>query len=92
MIAFGMQTMLTRLEDQYFNYKGAKGKDNNEQNVDDNGLAISLFESAFCADMCATYILGMRERCFWHAKYKSIYHNDVLLIFMGKITQNELAI
>eukprot|EP00957_Ditylum_brightwellii_P076668 5827841-Ditylum_brightwellii.AAC.1 len=29
MIAFGMQTSLMRFKDQYFNYKGAKGKDNN---------------------------------------------------------------
>eukprot|EP00957_Ditylum_brightwellii_P039972 3026012-Ditylum_brightwellii.AAC.1 len=34
----------------------------------------------------------MRERCFWHAKYKGIYCNDGLVIFLGKLTQNESAI
>eukprot|EP00957_Ditylum_brightwellii_P136981 10445829-Ditylum_brightwellii.AAC.1 len=45
MIAYGMQTTLTRLEDQYFNYKGTTGKDSGEANADDNGLAIGLFEA-----------------------------------------------
>eukprot|EP00957_Ditylum_brightwellii_P087996 6701781-Ditylum_brightwellii.AAC.1 len=51
MIAFGMQTALTRFKDQYFNYKGTTGEDNGEMNADDNGLAIGLFKSTFCADM-----------------------------------------
>eukprot|EP00957_Ditylum_brightwellii_P177403 13512734-Ditylum_brightwellii.AAC.1 len=92
MISFGMQSMLTRFKDQYFNYKGIKGEDNGEKNADDNGLAIGLFEYVFCADMCATYIFEMREQCFWHAKYKGIYHNDSLVIFSGKLIQNELAL
>eukprot|EP00957_Ditylum_brightwellii_P049744 3772470-Ditylum_brightwellii.AAC.1 len=56
--------MLMKFKDQYFNYKGAAGEDNSEANADDNGLAIGLFESAFCADMCATYIFEIRERYF----------------------------
>eukprot|EP00957_Ditylum_brightwellii_P044530 3377588-Ditylum_brightwellii.AAC.1 len=34
----------------------------------------------------------MRERCFQHAKYKGIYHDDGLMIFLGKLTQSELAL
>eukprot|EP00957_Ditylum_brightwellii_P200890 15313486-Ditylum_brightwellii.AAC.1 len=77
--------------DQYFNYKGLVGKTSGETITNDNGLTIGLFEAAFYADMCATYISEMRERCFWHAKYKGIYCNDDLVIFMGKLTQNELT-
>eukprot|EP00957_Ditylum_brightwellii_P055822 4229273-Ditylum_brightwellii.AAC.1 len=42
--------------------------------------------------MCTTYIFEMRKRCFWHAKYKGIYRNDGLVLFLGKLTQNELAL
>eukprot|EP00957_Ditylum_brightwellii_P209950 15364412-Ditylum_brightwellii.AAC.1 len=59
MIAVGMQTTLTRFKDRYFNYKGAAGGDGNEINKDNNGLAIGSFKTAFCADLCATYIFKM---------------------------------
>eukprot|EP00957_Ditylum_brightwellii_P025037 1894633-Ditylum_brightwellii.AAC.1 len=87
-----MQTTLTRFKDQYFNYKVTKGKDNDKQNFYDNGLAVGLFKFAFCADMCTTYIFEKKERCFWHAKYNGIYCNDGLMIFLGKLTQNELPL
>eukprot|EP00957_Ditylum_brightwellii_P025346 1917045-Ditylum_brightwellii.AAC.1 len=34
----------------------------------------------------------MRERCFCHTKYKGTYCNDGLVIFIGKLTQNDLAL
>eukprot|EP00957_Ditylum_brightwellii_P100849 7686063-Ditylum_brightwellii.AAC.1 len=84
--------MLTRFKDQYFSYKGTIEEDSGEKNADDNSIAKGLFEAAFCADMCAAYIFEIRERCFWHAKYKGIYCNDGLVIFMGKLAQNELSL
>eukprot|EP00957_Ditylum_brightwellii_P097446 7421825-Ditylum_brightwellii.AAC.1 len=86
-----MQTTLTRFKDRYFNYKGAAGGDGNEIDKDDNGLAIGSFKSAFCADLCATYIFEMLERCFRHTKFKCIYRDDGLVIFLGKLTQINLA-
>eukprot|EP00957_Ditylum_brightwellii_P003468 262534-Ditylum_brightwellii.AAC.1 len=78
MIAFGMQTTLTPFKDRYFNYKGAAGRDRNEINKDNNGLAIGSFKAALCADLCATYIFKMREQCFRHMKFKGIYRDDGL--------------
>eukprot|EP00957_Ditylum_brightwellii_P141554 10784152-Ditylum_brightwellii.AAC.1 len=78
-------------KDRYFNYKGAAGGDDNEINEDDNGLAIGSFEAAFCTDLCATYIFEMQERCFFHIKFKGIYRDDGLVIFLGKLTQTDLA-
>eukprot|EP00957_Ditylum_brightwellii_P055383 4197509-Ditylum_brightwellii.AAC.1 len=78
MIAFGMQTTLTRFKDGYFNCRGAAGGKENEIDEDDNGLAIGSFEAAFCADLCATYIFEMQERCFCHTKFKGIYRDDGL--------------
>eukprot|EP00957_Ditylum_brightwellii_P020144 1519194-Ditylum_brightwellii.AAC.1 len=73
MIAFGMQTTLTRFKDRYFNYRGAGGGNRNEIDEDNNGLAIGSFEAAFCADLCATYIFKMQEQCFCHTIFKGIY-------------------
>eukprot|EP00957_Ditylum_brightwellii_P107396 8195023-Ditylum_brightwellii.AAC.1 len=50
MIAFGMKTTLVRFQDQYFNYKGVVGNDEEQNDEDNNGLAIGAFEVAFCAD------------------------------------------
>eukprot|EP00957_Ditylum_brightwellii_P132809 10126759-Ditylum_brightwellii.AAC.1 len=30
--------------------------------------------------------------CFWHVKYKGICQNNGLVIFLGKLNQNELAL
>eukprot|EP00957_Ditylum_brightwellii_P184611 14059740-Ditylum_brightwellii.AAC.1 len=78
MIAFGMQTTLTRFKDRYFNYRGSAGGDGYEIDKDDNGLAIGSFKAAFCADMCATYIFKMREQCSHHTKFKGIYRDNGL--------------
>eukprot|EP00957_Ditylum_brightwellii_P017884 1346881-Ditylum_brightwellii.AAC.1 len=56
-----------------------------------NGLGIGSFEAGFCADLCATYIFEMREQYFHHTKFKGIYRNDGLIIFLGKLTQTDLA-
>eukprot|EP00957_Ditylum_brightwellii_P081072 6166161-Ditylum_brightwellii.AAC.1 len=42
--------------------------------------------------MCAAYIFEMKDKCFQHAKCKGIYCNDGLVIFLGKLTKNELAL
>eukprot|EP00957_Ditylum_brightwellii_P051945 3940216-Ditylum_brightwellii.AAC.1 len=91
MIVFGMQTTLTRFRDRYFNYRGVAGEKENEIDEDNNGLTIGSFKSAFCADLCATYIFEMRERCFHYTKFKGIYRDDGLVIFLGKLTQLDLA-
>eukprot|EP00957_Ditylum_brightwellii_P166859 12700441-Ditylum_brightwellii.AAC.1 len=55
MIAFAMKTTLVRFQDQYYNYKGVVGSEEELENEDSNGLAIGAFEAAFCTDTSATY-------------------------------------
>eukprot|EP00957_Ditylum_brightwellii_P033572 2544733-Ditylum_brightwellii.AAC.1 len=91
MIVFGMQTTLTRFRDRYFNYQGTAGGDGNEIDKEDNVLSIGSFKAAFCADLCATYIFEIQERCFCHTKFKGIYRDNGLVIFLVKLTQFDLA-
>eukprot|EP00957_Ditylum_brightwellii_P046459 3526279-Ditylum_brightwellii.AAC.1 len=55
MIAFGMKTTLVRFQDQYFNYNGVVGNEEEQNDEDNNGLAIGAFEAAFCTDMMGSY-------------------------------------
>eukprot|EP00957_Ditylum_brightwellii_P019434 1466154-Ditylum_brightwellii.AAC.1 len=55
MIAFGMKATLIIYCDEYFNYKGVVGENVNDDDEDENGLAIGAYEAAFCADVGATY-------------------------------------
>eukprot|EP00957_Ditylum_brightwellii_P043030 3260106-Ditylum_brightwellii.AAC.1 len=59
MNAFRMKTTLMRFQDKYYNYKGVVGNEMAETNDDDDGLAISAFEAAFCADTGAMELTGM---------------------------------
>eukprot|EP00957_Ditylum_brightwellii_P029158 2203807-Ditylum_brightwellii.AAC.1 len=45
-----MKSTLIHYQDGYFNYKGVVGEDRNDNNKDENGLAIGAYEAAFCAD------------------------------------------
>eukprot|EP00957_Ditylum_brightwellii_P061847 4693551-Ditylum_brightwellii.AAC.1 len=69
MIAFGMKTMLIRFQDQYCSYKGVLGEDKMETNEDNNRLAFGAYESAFCADISATYTYKMCNDIFAKLKY-----------------------
>eukprot|EP00957_Ditylum_brightwellii_P020890 1575505-Ditylum_brightwellii.AAC.1 len=57
MIQFGMKNTLVSYHNKYFNYKGASKGD--DLTVKDVALAISGYESAFLADLVASYLLEM---------------------------------
>eukprot|EP00957_Ditylum_brightwellii_P137731 10499968-Ditylum_brightwellii.AAC.1 len=76
-----MKTTLVRFQDQYFNYKGDVGSEEEQNNEDNNGLAIGAFEAAFCADTSATYIYKMCETIIKKLKYTGSYQDDGLAIF-----------
>eukprot|EP00957_Ditylum_brightwellii_P116665 8899382-Ditylum_brightwellii.AAC.1 len=78
MISFGMKTTLVRFQDKYFNYVGTvKGDDDNE---DSNGLATRAFESAFCVDLCATYVFEMADKLLKTMGFKEIYRDNGILV------------
>eukprot|EP00957_Ditylum_brightwellii_P041008 3105033-Ditylum_brightwellii.AAC.1 len=81
MIAFGMKTTLVQFQDQYFNYKGVVGNEEEQNNEDNNGLAIGAFKAAVCADTSATYVYEMCETITKKLKYVGSYQDDGLAIF-----------
>eukprot|EP00957_Ditylum_brightwellii_P112524 8578278-Ditylum_brightwellii.AAC.1 len=89
MITFGMQTTLVRFQYQYYNYKGVVAGDKTEANEDNNGLAIGAYESAFCADISATYTYDMCDKIFAKLRYTGLYQDDGLAIFEGKKTRRQ---
>eukprot|EP00957_Ditylum_brightwellii_P017701 1333510-Ditylum_brightwellii.AAC.1 len=59
--------------------------------VEDIALAISAYESAFWANIVASYIFKISETCFLQAKHCGIYQDDGLVIFTGKWTKMQIA-
>eukprot|EP00957_Ditylum_brightwellii_P060223 4573829-Ditylum_brightwellii.AAC.1 len=91
-IAFGMKTTLFQFQDQYYNYKGVVGSEEEEENEDNNGLAIGAFKAAFCTDTSTTYIYEMCESIIRKLKYAGSYHDDGLAIFdEQKMVQQTVA-
>eukprot|EP00957_Ditylum_brightwellii_P130093 9922314-Ditylum_brightwellii.AAC.1 len=59
--------------------------------AEDIALAISAYESAFCADIVASYIFKVIETCFLQANHRGIYQDNGLVIFTGKWTKMKIA-
>eukprot|EP00957_Ditylum_brightwellii_P193890 14765427-Ditylum_brightwellii.AAC.1 len=59
--------------------------------AEDIALAIGAYESAFCADIVASYVFEMAETCFLQTKHQGIYRNNGLVIFTGKWTRMQIA-
>eukprot|EP00957_Ditylum_brightwellii_P000584 45073-Ditylum_brightwellii.AAC.1 len=77
---------LVRFQDQYFNYKGVVGNEEEQHDEDNNRLAIGAFGVAFCADTGATYVYEMCEMIIKKLKYAGSYRDDGLAIFNGRKT------
>eukprot|EP00957_Ditylum_brightwellii_P193602 14742985-Ditylum_brightwellii.AAC.1 len=62
-----MKSTLIQFKGRYFVYKGAaKGKEISEENIP---LAIGAYESAFLADIVASYVFKETEECFVQCIY-----------------------
>eukprot|EP00957_Ditylum_brightwellii_P102283 7797420-Ditylum_brightwellii.AAC.1 len=71
---FGMKSTLIQFKGCYFIYQGAaKGKEISEEDV---ALAIGAYESAFLADIVASYVFEEMEECFVKCIYRGIYRDD----------------
>ena len=57
------------------------GSEEEQENEDNNGLAIGAFEAAFCADTSATYVYEMCESIIEKLRYAGTYRDDGLAIF-----------
>eukprot|EP00957_Ditylum_brightwellii_P048116 3652282-Ditylum_brightwellii.AAC.1 len=81
--------MLVSYRDKYFNYKSAaKGDD---LTIKDVMLAIRSYESAFLADLVASYLFEMTDKKFIEAQYKGTYRDDGLTVLVGKWNKVRIA-
>eukprot|EP00957_Ditylum_brightwellii_P187620 14286863-Ditylum_brightwellii.AAC.1 len=75
LVKFGMKSTLFCFRDKYYKYKGAAGASADEEGI---GLAIGGFESAWIANLVASYLLEMTEDHFTMTITKGIYRDDGL--------------
>ena len=75
MIRFGMTSTLLNFQDEYFEY----GED-----ISTKRLAIGSYESAFLADLVASFLFEMCEKEFEEVEEKGIYRDDGICYFKGK--------
>eukprot|EP00957_Ditylum_brightwellii_P073141 5559411-Ditylum_brightwellii.AAC.1 len=69
-----MHSMLVQYHGKYYVYKGvADGKMMADEDI---ALAISTYESVFCADIVASYVFKMTEISFLCARYGGMYHSN----------------
>jgi hypothetical protein len=70
-----MGNTIVSFQDKYYEY----GVDSDP---DRQGLTISGFESAFLADLKASYIFDKLNMLFtWHAHFIGTYHDDEIIVF-----------
>eukprot|EP00957_Ditylum_brightwellii_P004440 336873-Ditylum_brightwellii.AAC.1 len=81
--------MLIQYHGKYYVYKGvAKAKMTAGEDI---ALAISTYESLSCADIMVSYLLEMAEISFLQARYRGIYCDNGLVIFIGKWMRMQIA-
>ena len=78
-----MASCLITFNGKYYKYKGEG--DNN-----DRGLAICGYESAFLADLVASYLLIKFKTFFSNTKFHGIYQDDGFVVFSGLKNFNKL--
>ena len=61
---------------KYYEYRG-------DTEGDERGLTTGGFESAWLADLVASYILKKKEKNCGEMKYYAIYHDDGFMVFEG---------
>ena len=76
LIQFGMSLTLISFDGEYYEYHGG---DREEQ-----GLAIGRYESAFLADLVASYLFEKASPIFRPTIFHGIYRYDGLVVFKGK--------
>jgi len=67
------------------NFNGKYWEYGGDVNVYDKGLTISVYESAWFADLVAAHIFERTQILFDELKYDGIYRDDGILVFQGKV-------
>ena len=82
LIRFGMSSTLICFDGEYYGYHGGK--------KEEQGLAIGGYESAFLADLVASYLFEKAKAHFHPTLYHGIYRDDGLVVFKGKKSVKEI--
>lgn len=83
MVRFGMNNTLVTFKGKYYKI----GANNSPW---EKGLTIGGYESAWFADLVASFILETRTAFFKETKYYGIYRDDGLVIFNEKKNQDQI--
>ncbi len=85
MIKFGMGNALLTSVDKYYKYGG-------DLNVEDRGLTIGGYESAWLADLCMAYVMDNSRDILDKLVYDGINRDNGIVVFKGsKTTSSELG-
>jgi hypothetical protein len=79
-----MGNTLITFEDKYFEYDG-------DRDVNDKGLTIGGYESAWLADLVVAFVLKNTAQFFNEAVYDGIYRDDGLVVFKGNWSKQEIT-
>ena len=85
MIRFGMGNTLLTFVDKYYEYGG-------KVNIEEKGLTISGYESAWLVDLVATYLLENVTDIFDPTMFKGIYRDDGFVVFKDNLLKSEVAV
>eukprot|EP00957_Ditylum_brightwellii_P129621 9888012-Ditylum_brightwellii.AAC.1 len=81
-VQFRMKSTLIQFRGRYYVYKeAAKGKELSDKDV---ALAIGAYESAFLANIVASYVFEETGECFTECVFRGIYQDNGLVVFIGK--------
>jgi GIY-YIG catalytic domain len=84
MISFGMKSTLFTFQNRYFEYDG-------DAEVDNRGLTIGGYESAWLADLVGAYILDNTRHLFQETLFDGFYRDDGFAVFRGSKTYQQLC-
>jgi hypothetical protein len=76
MIKFGMGNTLLTFVDKYYEYSG-------DLDIEDRGLTIGRYESAWLADLCMAYVMDNSRDILDDLIYDGIYRDDGIAVFKG---------
>ena len=78
-----MKNTFLTFQDQYYVYDG-------DRSLDEKGLTIGGYESAWLADLVAAYILENVEDNFSETLFYGMYRDDGLVVFNSKQTKTQI--
>ena len=84
MVKFGIANTLVQSQGQYWQYGG-------DLDVDEKGLTIGGYESAFFADLVAAWLLENTVELMLETEFNGIYRDDGLLVFDKKKSTEEVV-